>query len=81
VQDTRLNLDARLTIEQLVMYFGGDVTKDAITKWVRRGLVVSPGKDEQGRTLIRLGDALAAEAKTHGQKRGRPRKNADLLSA
>lgn len=78
---TGLNLDARLTIEQLVMYFGGDVTKDAIAKWVRRELVVSPGKDKDGRILIRLGDALTAEANTHQQKRGRPRKSVDLLSA
>jgi hypothetical protein len=68
-----LDLDARLTIRQIVLYFGGDVSRAAVEKWVSRGLVPHV-KDSRGRILIRLGDALDAEAATHMQARGRPRK-------
>jgi hypothetical protein len=69
-----LNLDARLTIRELVLYFGGTPGYSAIDQWVRRRLVTTT-KDRRGRIRIRLGDALNAEAATNRQRRGRPRKN------
>lgn len=74
-----LDLDARLTIRQVVDYFGGDVSYRAVDQWVRRGLVPHT-KDRNGRILIRLGDALDAEAATHMQARGRPRKHQALAA-
>lgn len=69
----RLNLDAELTIRQLVMYFGGDVTDRAITLWIHRRLLTPVGRDSRGRHLIRLRDAIKVEAQTHKQPRGRRR--------
>lgn len=74
-----LDLDARLTIRQVVQYFGGDVSYRAVDQWVRRGLIPH-GKDHQGRITVRLGDALDAEAATHMQARGRPRKTQALAA-
>lgn len=79
MDDGILDLDARLTIAQLVLYFGGDVTYQAIEAWVRRGKIPH-GKDWRGRVTIRLGDALEVEARTHRQRRGRPRKSAPLAA-
>lgn len=77
----QLNLDAALTIRQLVMYFGGDVTYKAIGQWIHHGLLTPlPKRDAKGRLLIRLGDAIAVEARTDLQARGRPRKSPCLLS-
>lgn len=72
--DDELNLDAALTIRQLVLYFFGDVSYRCIDQWVRTGRITPLGKDTEGRVLIRLGDALKAEAETWTSKRGRPRK-------
>lgn len=72
-EHTGLNLDAELTIRQLVLYFGGDVTYRAIAMWAHRGLLTPAGRDNRGRLLIRLGDALEVEASTHLQPRGRRR--------
>lgn len=74
-----LNLDAKLTIGQVVLYFGGDVTYRAVDQWVRRELVPHT-KDGRGRIRIRLGDALEAEASTHTQRRGRPRKSQPIAA-
>jgi hypothetical protein len=74
-----LDLDARLTIRQVVAYFGGDVSYRAVDQWVRRGLIPH-GKDSQGRITVRLGDALDAEAATYQQARGRPRKTQALAA-
>ena len=77
--DGDLDLDARLTIRQIVQYFGGDVSYRAVDQWVRRGLVPHE-QDGQGRIVVRLGDALDAEAATHMQARGRPRKSQALAA-
>jgi predicted site-specific integrase-resolvase len=74
-----LDLDARLTIRQVVQYFGGDVSYRAVDQWVRRGLIPHV-KDTRGRITVRLGDALDAEAATHMQARGRPRKTQALAA-
>lgn len=74
-----LDLDAKLTIAQLVVFFHGELTHRAIDQWVRRDRVPHT-KDRRGRILIRLGDALQAEADVHTQARGRPRK-AQLAAA
>lgn len=76
----QLNLDAALTINQLVMYFGGDVTYRAIALWVHRELLTPVGRDARGRLLIRLGDAITVEASTHLQPRGRRRPSLRSLS-
>lgn len=73
-QDDEMNLDAALTIRQLVLYFFGDVSYRCIDQWVRAGRITPLGKDKDGQVLIRLGDALKAEADTWQSRRGRPRK-------
>lgn len=75
-QDADLDLDAALTIRQLTLYFFGQVSYKCIDRWVRRGLITPVGKDDEGRVLIRLRDALAVEAGTWKSKPGRARKAA-----
>ena len=71
-----MNLDAQVTIRAVVAYFdtiGGDVTYAAVDKWIRRGLLTTTGQDDRGRLLVRFGDVLDVEARTHRETRGRPR--------
>ena len=76
VQDTDLNLDARLTISQLEMFFFGKVSRKCIDRWIRRGLLEPIGKNADGHVLVRLGDALDVEAQTWRSPRGRTRNTA-----
>jgi hypothetical protein len=68
-----VNLDARVTIAALVLFFGGDVSYKCIDGWIRRGLLPTRGRDERGRLLVRFGDALDAERRTFRAARGRRR--------
>jgi hypothetical protein len=74
-----MNLDAELTIAQVVLYFGGDVSYRCVDGWVRRGLL-KPTRCEADGLRIRLGDALEAECATRLTRRGRPRRRQVLAS-
>ncbi|MFC5744814.1 hypothetical protein [Actinomadura rugatobispora] len=69
-----MNQDVLLTVSELATFFDGAVSYRAIDQWIRRGKLTPADHTDNGRPLIRLGDAQQVEAETHGAKRGRPRK-------
>lgn len=70
---SEFDMDAQVTIGDLVAWFDGTVTYRAIDQWVRRGLLPVYGRDPRGRLLVRFGDALEAEARTARNTRGKAR--------
>jgi hypothetical protein len=70
-----VNEDLELTVRELASYFAGDVAERTIRWWANTGQVESR-KDPRGRLVIRLGSALAVEAKMRRKSAevgGRPR--------